>query len=122
MRKIGILDIFTEYLEYFKDNDKIVDENQKEIKKEDLEELAVWINSPWSQSNERYKIEVNCKDGYSPIPEGEPVWRCLYTAVGYEATTATIIGYGITPDESLQDCIELFRTLQKEYNPDNESI
>ena len=29
MRKIGILDIFTEHLEYFKDNDKIVDEVEK---------------------------------------------------------------------------------------------
>ena len=98
------------------------DSKGTELTKEDLEEWALILNSPWSQTNETYTIEVNCKDSYTKMEEGTPIWRCIYKVVGYEYITATCIGYGNTEEEALMECKNLFKYLQKQYNPNNESI
>ena len=42
--------------------------------------------------------------------------------VGYKYATAIVYGYGNTPQESLQDCINNFNYLQKKYNKENISF
>lgn len=98
------------------------DEDEK-LTKEDLEEWAVWINSPWSQAHEKYIIKCNCKDAYTKIEEeNELLWQCEYYVVGYDEITVSIYGYGNTAEESLKKCKELFTMLQDKYNPENRSI
>lgn len=89
---------------------------------EDLNNFAVVLNSPWSQTNETYEIEINCKDSYTEIDPDEPIWRCDYRVVGYECITGIIRGYGDTPMEALTDCQNIFDILQKTYNPDDDSF
>lgn len=97
-------------------------ENDEELTKEDMEEWSVWINSPWSQAHEKYEIKCNCKDAYTQMNENDPVWKCEYSIVGYDGISASVIGYGNTEIESLENCKEHFQMLQKIYNTGNESI
>lgn len=87
-----------------------------------LEEFAVCLNSPWGQSQEKYTIKYNCKDSYTEKDESEPDWKCEYKVIGYELITSEIYGYGNTPQEALENCINLFERLQKEFNKENESF
>ncbi|MDD4089927.1 MAG: hypothetical protein PHP29_09585 [Tissierellia bacterium] len=89
---------------------------------EELKDLAVCINSPWSQTDEKYTITYNCKDSYTEKNPNEPNWKCEYEVIGYDMITTVIYGYGDTPQESLQNCIDLFNRLQKEYNKDNDAF
>lgn len=97
-------------------------ENDEELNKEDLEWWAVWINSPWSQAHEKYEIRCNCKDAYTQMDGNEPTWRCEYSIVGYDGISASVTGYGDTPEEALRKCNELFQMLQDKYNVEDESV
>ena len=94
----------------------------KELSTEDLEEWAIWLNSPWSQTCESYTITYNCDDAYTQIDFNKPLWKCEYAVVGYDMITASIFGYGGTEDAALQDCKNHFKMLQNKYNATNESI
>lgn len=87
-----------------------------------LKDLALLINSPWSQVDESYTIKANCKDAYTAMNSEDPKWKCEYEVVGYECITAVIVGYGNTEEEALADCKRLFKFLQGNYNKDNDSV
>lgn len=111
------------YFEYYTDDFKtFYQENDKELTSEDLEEWALTLNSPWSQADERYEIEVNCKNAYTPMDENDPIWRCEYSIVGYDCISASVFGYGNTEAEALTDCTKHFQMLQSKYNPEDESF
>lgn len=114
---------FTEDIKYYT-NDFVIfyTEDNKELDIEDLKEWAVWINSPWSQVNEKYEIKCNCRDAYTQIDENEPIWKCEYSIVGYDGISASVIGYGNTVFEALKSCKENFQMLQEKYNTENESF
>lgn len=97
-------------------------ENDEELSKEDLEQWTVWINSPWSQAHEKYEIRCNCKDAYTQMDENEPTWECEYSIIGYDDISASVIGYGDTPEEALRKCNELFQMLQDKYNVEDKSV
>jgi len=114
---------FDKEIVYYTDN--FIDfykENDEELTKEDMEEWAVWINSPWSQVHEKYEIQCNCKDAYTQMDENEPVWKCEYSIVGYDGISASVIGYGNTEFEALENCKDHFKMLQEKYNTENESL
>lgn len=114
---------FVEEINYYTDDFlKFYKENDEELTKEDLEEWAVWINSPWSQAHESYKITCNCKDAYTQMDENEPVWKCEYSIVGYEGISASVLGYGDSEVEALGECVNHFKELQKKYNKEDESF
>lgn len=150
MRKVGGLYILSADIEFYSEDNKIFYKDETkfvegnchqasatmscpgsgdrvtEIKNnpatdKDLEDLAVWINSPWSQIHEKYEIKLNCKDAYTEMDPNEPAWRCEYSITGYEGIQASVFGYGNTEVEALHDCVCLFKYLQKTYNPDDES-
>lgn len=103
-------------------NDFYIEDNKFCGSQEELERFAVCSNSPWSQVNEKYRIRYNCVDGYTGKDKSEPDWECTYEVVGYDMITSIIYGYGDTPQEALENCVNLFNKLQKEYNKDNESF
>ena len=108
---------------YYTDDFKtFYNENDEDLTFDDLEEWAVWINSPWSQDLEKYTIECNCKDGYTEMDKSDFIWRCKYYIIGYEASYASVVGYGNTEVEALEKCKELFKFLQDNYNRDDESV
>ena len=111
-----ILEIYTDNFKEFYTNENIL------LNQEDLEMWSEWLNSPWSQEHEKYIIELNCIDAYTPMDKKEPSYRAYYQIVGYEGITAVVYGYGNTPQESLQDCMNHFEYLQKEYNKENVSM
>ena len=124
MKLIGYLiddigdETFKVYTEDFKKFYK--NQEQKELlDQDDLEMWSEWLNSPWSQEFEKYITELNCIDSYTPMDENEPDYRTYYQVVGYEGITAIVYGYGNTPQESLQDCINHFEYLRKEYNKED---
>ena len=90
--------------------------------KDYLEEWAIWLNSPWSQTDAMYKIQYNCIDSYTQRDPKWPEYRCDYTVIGYDGYSATIFGWGKTEIESLTDCLNRFNSIQKLYNPKGESI
>jgi hypothetical protein len=114
---IGILNDFDDSeLEFHMEDNKFTNGT------EDLERFAVCSNSPWSYADETYTIKYNCKDSYSGINENEPNWKCEYQVVGYEMITSIIYGFGDTQQEALQNCMNIFDRLQKEFNKDNKSF
>ena len=111
----------------FSDNDKDFicrdkDDKEDKMNEKNLSDWAALLNSPWSQADVKYEIEVNCKNGYDPIPENEPHWRCIYSTIGYEMIIAKCIGYGDSEEEAFQDCCKLLKYLQDTYNSEDESI
>lgn len=111
---------FDEEINYYTDDfDKFYKENDKELTKKDMEEWAVWINSPWSQDHKGYEIKCNCKDAYTQIDRNELVWKCEYFIMGYDGVSASVIGYGNSAIEALENCKCYFLMLQEKYNPDN---
>lgn len=124
MRKVGTFDLtIEEPIDFYSEDNKVFysDESGKEYSEDkELEAWAFILNSPWSQVNENYVIKVNCKDGYTAVPETEPTWKCTYTVVGYEGIWAEVIGYGNTEEEALKACKDLFKYIQETYNEENE--
>ena len=107
--------VYTDDMKYFTDG-------KEELTNDDMEAYAVFLNSPWSQANEKYVIELNCKDAYTAMNESDPVFRCYYQVVGYEACLSTIYGYGNTEMEALENCMNNFKYIQEKYNPEDESF
>lgn len=107
----------TDFNEFYKD-----EEMAQELTEEELNRLAVCLNSPWSQSHEKWIIECNCVDAYTLVDENEPTFRCSYKVVGCDGITSSVIGYGGTQQEALQECIAHFEYLQNEYNKEGESF
>lgn len=120
--KAGSFCFYEEHVYYTDDFINFYKENDEKLSKDDLEEWAVWINSPWSKVHEKYEIKCNCKDAYTQADENEPIWKCEYSIIGYEGISASVIGYGNTEVEALKSCIEHFRMLQEKYNVKNESV
>lgn len=112
----------TPNVKVYTDDMKSFTDGKEELINDDMEAYAVFLNSPWSQSNEKYIIELNCKDAYTAMDENEPVFRCYYQVVGYEACLSTIYGYGNTEMEALENCINNFKYIQEKYNPEDESF
>lgn len=79
-----------EHKYYTDDYKNFYDENDKLLKNDILNQLSIWINSPWSLTCEQYEIKYNCKN-YSDIPEGEPEWVCSYYVIGYDGITTMIM-------------------------------
>lgn len=102
--------------------DVIIETDSTENKEGAIGQWAIWLNSPWSQTCKKYTIEVNCKDRYTEVEDKSVLWRCIYKVIGYDSITATIIGYGATQQEALEDCLTLFDVVQKKYNPEGKSI
>lgn len=109
-----------EYIYYTEDFVSFYRQDGSELNKEDLEEWADWINSPWSQTDERYEIKVNCKDAYTAIDKNDPIWVCEYSIMGYEGVEASVCGYGNTEIEALEHCKTNFKMLQDKYNVEEE--
>lgn len=98
------------------------DKEGKILEREDLERWALCLNSPWSQEFETFEIRCNCKDSYTQMKDCNPTFVCEKIVIGYEAITGTLLTYGFTEEEALQNCLKIFKKLQKEYNPKNESF
>lgn len=90
--------------------------------KEDMYRITLGSNSPWSQTDFTWEVSTNTKDSYTEKDPSTPDYKCIYTVVGYDAITTEIYGYGQSPQEALQDCINLFDRLQKEYNPNGDAF
>jgi hypothetical protein len=119
----GTIDIFKDSAKYYTDDfESFYKESDEALSNEDLVEWAVCINSPWSQADEKYVIELNCKNAYTPMDENEPIWRCEYYVVGYDCITTSVFGYGNTEAEALEACRKHFQLLQCKYNPEDESF
>ena len=71
---------FNNTKEYFNTDDfkTFYSKNDKELEESDLEFWAEWINSPWSQAHEFYKISINCKDAYTEMNKNDPKFKCEY--------------------------------------------
>lgn len=125
MRKVGELELFSgedSFNIYSDDFEKFYKDKSIELTKEELEVWSTWLNSPWSQTYEKYITGINCRDGYTKLIKEDPIYRTYYQVVGYEYVTAIVYGYGNTTQESVQDCINHFEYLQKTYNKENISI
>ena len=112
-------DYYTDDFETFYE---LCENDDIELSEEDLENWAVWLNSPWSQDHEKYIIELNCKDAYTPMDKNEPKWKCEYFIVGYDGISAAVFGYGNTETEALAECKKHFQMLQNKYNPKGDSL
>ena len=104
-----------DFMTFCKENDEVLNEDE-------LEQWAVWINSPWSQAHERYEIKYNCKDAYTQMDDNEPVWKCKYSIIEYDGISASVFGYANTELEALESCKNHFQMLQDKYNIENESV
>lgn len=104
--------LFSEKTEWSEKTKTIVSSSVIETKKETLIDLATILESPWNQIHKRYNISINCKDAYTKVPEDEPLWRCEYSVTSMEYA-ASIIGYGRTENEALDDCIAFKNRLRE---------
>ena len=113
MREIGCYWI-DDYEENSIQSDDFVhffDKEMQEIKREEIEKYAIILNSPWSDIEMKYETKANKFDGTK--------WKTEYSVIGYDCITASICGYGNTPQGSMDDCVKLFEYIQKTYNPKN---
>lgn len=95
-------------------------ENEEKLSEEDMQQWALFINSPWSQADEEYKISVNCKNAYTEIENY--IWKCEYIITTVDNAKINIYGYGNTELEALTKCIEHLTYLQNTYNIENDSV
>ena len=107
---------------YTNDYETFFNKEGEILGKEKLEQWALCLNSPWSQTCETLRIQCNCKDAYTPMKDSNPTFVCEKTIIGYEGITSTLLAYGFTEEEALQNCITIFKELQKKYNCDNDSF
>ena len=107
---------------YTDDFIKFCDEKDNELSIDDLSNWAIWINSPWSQVHERYKIVCNCESAYVEMDKNELTWKCEYFIIGYDGICAIVVGYGNTEVEALEECKKHFDYLQENYNKENKSL
>jgi len=97
-------------------------EGKYSVSEESLIDWANCLNSPWSNTCENYKIERNhIKNLTKDVPYNQK-WKCQYSVIGYDGITSCLYGYGSTPDESLRNCIALFKEIQAKYNPEDNSF
>lgn len=106
-----------DFTKFYKDIEMV-----QELAGEDLNKWAVCLNSLWSQSHEKWIVECNCVNAYTPMDENKPTFRCIYEVVGCDGITSGVIGYGNTQQEALQECIARFEYLQNEYNKENKNF
>lgn len=106
---------------YFSDGEKFYDEAGNILTKEQMQEWALWLNSPWSFAHFYYEVHYNCKDAYTR-PDDDAKWRCVLNVIGYDGITAILMAYGDTDIEALSRCKKMFEYLQKTYNPEDESV
>lgn len=113
MREIGCywIDDYEENSIYSDDFVHFFDKEMQEIKREEMEKYAIILNSPWSDIEMKYETKENKCDGAK--------WKTEYSVIGYDCITASICGYGNTPQESMDDCVKHFEYIQKTYNPKN---
>lgn len=117
MKKVGEIEIPLDediYDILSDDFEKFYKENNTELTEEELEEWSKWLNSPWLEECEKYVTETNSRDDNT-----NAIYQTYYQVIGYESTSAIVYGYGNTPQESLQDCINNFNYLQEKYNKEN---
>jgi hypothetical protein len=106
---------------YYTDDFKtFYNENDEKISEEDMQQWALFINSPWSQKDEMYKISVNCENAYIEIKDY--IWKCEYIVTSVDFSKISILGYGNTEVEALNKCIENLAYLQNTYNIENDSV
>ena len=96
--------------------DDRINNRQHDMSETELKKWATLLNSPWSQNDIKYTIEVNCNNAYEEMDEGQPEWRCIYFVYGYDGIYTSCIGYGNTVEEALKDCKNLLEYLQDTYN------
>lgn len=109
---------------YYSDNfiDFYKDENKKEkLNNKELENWAVWLNSPWSYTTESYTISFNCEEFQSP-PKNDKRYKCEYWVIGYDGIESLLIGYGRTEICALNDCLKKMKYLQDKYNSKKVSV
>ena len=94
------------------------DEKMIPMSEDELNNYAVWLNSPWRQKDESYIIQCNCKDAYTEMKP--PYMKCTYTIIGYDGISASVVGYGDTEELALKDCLDRFKYLQENYNKDGD--
>ena len=85
-----------------------------------LECYAAWLGDPWSQADEHYEMQVNCKDAYTEMKDEDPLWVCVYWVRGYEGTRTGIYGYGNTEEEALADCKKHYKYIMETYGEQEE--
>jgi len=100
--------------EYNYENDKFTNTE------EELKDFAVGLNSPWGQADETYTIKYNCKDDWTEKDKSKPDWKCEYEVIGADMFTSVLYGFGDTPNDALQNCIDIFNKLQSIYNKEND--
>ncbi len=118
---------YEEVVQYFQTDNwfRFHDMEGTPFSEETLQRWALWLNSPWSYSTEKYRIERNLslKDNYTPAENFEQYpWRCYFEVVGYDCACAAVYGYGETPEEALMHCIAHEKHIQYTYNPKNISV
>lgn len=120
MKIAGVFDYHGEAKNYYTDDfTSFYNKNRVKLSDDTLNEWAICLNSPWSQTEMEYKTELNCESAYTKMKETEPKWRTIYTVRSYDFFISEIYGYGDTPQESLENCISNFTHFQEKYNPEN---
>ena len=82
-----------------------------EVDSEYLSDWAYFLSKPWSASNIKYITKIN-----QAAKNDNEFYVTIYEVVGYDALTANIRGYGKTPQESMQKCIDNYNKIQSTYN------
>lgn len=115
MRKYGSLffgeHLFDVYAEETFDKFYEDEEKKTELNKEDIRSWTEWLTSTWPDKLESYTIEVMQDSIYD-----DPLYIAYYNMIGYYELSSTIYGYGKTPQDALQDCINHMEYLKKIYS------
>ena len=104
------------YINNEDDEITFVRENGEAFEREELEGWAVLLNSPWSYINDKFTIQANVGKDFQLV-KGEPEYICTREVIGYDAMTATCVGYGRLPGHALSECISLWNSIQIRFNP-----
>lgn len=82
-----------------------------EVDSEYLSDWAYFLSKSWSASNIKYITKIN-----QAAKDDNEFYVTIYEVVGYDALAANIRGYGKTPQESMQKCIDNYNKIQSTYN------
>ena len=117
MKIAGMYDTEDEVYCYTDNFVDFYDKNKNKIPEEKLKEWAMYMNSPWRETGEKYatrRTNILFNEEYS--------WETYYRVMSRDLGCSSIYGYGDTPEESFENCISNFTKVQERYNPEGKQF
>ena len=104
--------IYSEDMKEFKQGGK--EKLPSIVDSEYIKDWAFLLSKPWSYSDLEYITKI-----YQNSENENDKYVTIYQVTCYDGIISDIRGYGETPQESMQNCIDNYNNIQEKYNKED---